>query len=194
MCEEADVSVLPHAGGEFGFMANESLWSRGVDHLGFQPQDVTSESEQVNTYIFSAMHYSPQNFLSTIVLGGVFERFPKLRFGVIELSGGWLEPLAERADMAASICRRRLSGVLTMKPSEYIGRNVRVTPLRIEPVADHIDRYGLAECYCYSSDFPHPEGGTRPIAEFAEHVGRLGDAQAEKFFVTNAEWVLPPLN
>jgi len=194
LCQEADVSVLLHAGGEFGFLANESLWSKGVDHLGFQPQDMTSESEQVNTYIFSAMHLSPQNFLSTIVLGGVFERFPRLRFGVIELGGGWLAPAAEHLDQVAAIYRRRLSGALTLKPSEYIRRNVRVTPFRFEPVADYIERYGLEECYCYSSDFPHPEGGTRPIPEFAEHIGRLGTATAEKFFVANADWVLPALN
>jgi predicted TIM-barrel fold metal-dependent hydrolase len=194
LCQEADVPVLLHAGGEFGFMANESLWSKGVDHLGFQPQDITSESEQVNTYIFSSMHFSPQNFLSTIVLGGVFERFPRLRFGVIELGAGWLAPMAERLNQVASIYSRRLSAHLSIKPSEYILRNVRVTPYRFEPVADYIERYGMEECYCYSSDFPHPEGGTRPIPEFVERMGRLGAASAEKFFVANAEWVLPPLN
>lgn len=191
--QEADVSVLLHAGGEFGFMASEFLWSRGVDHLGFQPSDITSESEQVNTYMFSAMHFSPQNFLSTLVLGGVFERFPRLRFGVIELGGGWLAPMAEHLDLIAGIYSRRLAPVLSMKPSEYIRRNVRVTPYRFEPVADYIDRYGLAECYCYSSDFPHPEGGTRPISEFAGHIERLGQDSAEQFFVTNADWVLPAL-
>jgi len=61
-------------------------------------------------------------------------------------------------------------------------------------VADYIDRYGFAECYCFSSDFPHPEGGTRPIQEFAEHIDRLGQAVAEQFFVTNGEWLVPELS
>lgn len=193
LIEETNSVVLLHAGGEHGFMASES-WSKGVDHLGFQPSDMTSEKEQVNTYIFSSMYYSPQNFMSTVVLGGVFERFPKLRFGVIELGGLWLAPMAEHLDQIAGIYRNRLSGVLSLKPSEYIRRNVRVTPYRFEPVADYIDRYGLEECYCYSSDFPHPEGGTKPLQEFSENIGRLGPEVAEKFFVTNAEWLLPPLN
>src|SRR5258708_19280735 len=36
------------------------------------------------------------HFISMLVLGGVFERFPSLRFGAIEVGGGWLGPLAER--------------------------------------------------------------------------------------------------
>lgn len=173
-----------------GFLASES-WATGVDHLNFQPMDITSESEQINTYMFSSFHYAPQNFLSTLVLGGVFERFPRLRFGVIELGAIWLAPMAERLDQTAIIYKDRLSRVLSMKPSDYIRRNVRVTPYRIEPVADYIDRYGYAECYCYSSDFPHPEGGTKPIQQFVEHIERLGPTVAEQFFVTNAEWLLP---
>lgn len=190
LLQEANAAALLHAGGEQGFLASES-WATGVDHLNFQPMDITSESEQINTYMFSSFHYAPQNFLSTLVLGGVFERFPRLRFGVIELGAIWLAPMAERLDQTAIIYKDRLSQVLSLKPSDYIRRNVRVTPYRIEPVADYIDRYGYAECYCYSSDFPHPEGGTKPIQQFVEHIGRLGQTVAEQFFVTNAEWLLP---
>lgn len=193
LIQEADAAALLHAGGEFGFMASNS-WPAGVDHLNFQPTDITSESEQINPYMFSSLSYAPQNFLSTIVLGGVFERFPRLRFGVIELGAGWLGPLTERLDQIAVIYRQRMSQTLSLKPSEYVRRNVRVTPYRFEPVADYIDRYGLEECYCYSSDFPHPEGGTEPIREFAKHIERLGLAFAEQFFVTNGEWLVPALH
>lgn len=190
LLQEANAAALLHAGGERGFLGSES-WAIGVDHLNFQPMDMTSESEQVNTYIFSSFHYAPQNFLSTLILGGVFERFPRLRFGVIELGAIWLAPMAERLDQTAAIYKGRLAPVLSLKPSDYVRRNVRVTPYRFEPVADYIDRYGFEECYCYSSDFPHPEGGTRPLQEFVEHISRLGETAAEKFFVTNAEWLLP---
>lgn len=193
LLQEADATALLHAGGEHGFLASEA-WPAGVEHLNFQPMDMTSESEQINTYIFSSFHYAPQNFLSMLVLGGVFERFPRLRFGVIELGAIWLAPLAERLDQIAAIYKDRLAPVLSMRPSDYIRRNVRVTPYRNEPVADYIDRYGYEDCYCYSSDFPHPEGGTRPIPEFMSNIERLGHTLAEKFFVTNAEWLLPALH
>ena len=105
----------------------------------------------------------------------------------------WLGPMAAHLDNVMKIFRRRMSGVLSLKPSEYVQRNIRVTPYWFENVADYIDHHGLADCYCYSSDFPHPEGGTRPIQDFEERIGRLGQKSAEAFYVTNAEWVLPEL-
>jgi hypothetical protein len=81
-----------------------------------------------------------------------------------------------------------------MKPSDYVRRNVRITPFRFEPVADYIERSGFRECYCYSSDFPHPEGGTAPLADFSRSIERLGSDAAEGLFVRNAEWLLAPLS
>lgn len=188
--EESGSSAVLHAGGEYGFLASYD-WANGVEHLNFRPTDIASECEQINIFAFSALQYAPQNLLTTLVLGGVFERFPTLRFGVLELGSGWLGPLAERLDHIADIYHRRMSGVLALKPSEYLRRNVRLTPYRFERVADYIERYGFAECYCYSSDFPHPEGGTEPLAEFSRHIERLGNGFAEQFFVTNGEWLLP---
>jgi predicted TIM-barrel fold metal-dependent hydrolase len=190
MLEQAEAPALLHIGGEQGFVASDG-WGRGVDHLDFRPHDFMSETEQINTYAFASFHYAPQNFITTLVLGGVFERFPNLRFGAIELGAGWLAPMAERLDQVADIFARRLAPALSMKPSDYVRRNLRVTPFRFEPVADYIDRQGFGECYCYASDFPHPEGGSEPLAEFSQRIERLGQSAAENLFVRNAEWLLP---
>ncbi|GAB6040381.1 amidohydrolase family protein [Endothiovibrio diazotrophicus] len=191
--EEANATVTLHAGGEDGFLASRG-WDDGVDHLKFDSIDYAAEGEQIGTYLFAAMSLAPQNFLTVLVLGGVFERFPRLRFAAIELGAHWLAPMALHLDHTAQIFKRRFDGVLTMKPSEYIRRNVRVTPYRVENIADYIDRYGMAECYCYSSDFPHPEGGNDPVTDFGNHIARLGDSMNQQFFSTNGEWVLPPLS
>jgi predicted TIM-barrel fold metal-dependent hydrolase len=192
MMQEANATVTLHAGGEDGFTASRQ-WDTGVDHLQFQSIDYSAEGEQIGTYLFSTMSLAPQNYITTLVLGGVFERFPRLRFGVIELGAHWLAPMALHLDNTYKIFKRRFEGVLTMPPSEYIHRNIRVTPYRIENVADYIDRYGLAQCYCYSSDFPHPEGGNAPITDFTRSIDRLGAEMSKGFFVSNAQWVLPAI-
>jgi len=198
MIQEAGATVMIHLGGgrsvgdEFDFIKNPN-WDKGLSHLAQQPHDITGEGDQMNTFTFSAMHYAPQNFISALILGGVFERFPNLRFGTIELGAIWLGPMSAHLDNVVRVFRKRMTGVLSMKPSEYVRRNIRVTPFWFENVADFIDHYGLPECYCYSSDFPHPEGGTRPMQEFEERIGRLGQKTAESFFIHNAEWVLPKL-
>lgn len=192
LLEESSAAVTLHAGGEEGFLASQS-WDDGVNHLKFETIDYSAEGEQISPYLFSTMSLAPQNFVTLMVLGGVFERFPKLRFGVIELGAHWLAPLALHLDNTYKIFTRRFEGVLSMLPSEYIRRNVRVTPYRVENVADYIDRYGMAECYCYSSDFPHPEGGQAPINDFESHLARLTPKVITDFFCRNGEWVLPSL-
>lgn len=129
--------------------------------------------------------------LIPLVMGGVFERFSDLRFGVIEYGAQWLGPLVERMDMHAALMRK-VGGGLPMKPSEYIRRNVRCTPFWSEPVDRYIDRYGLEDVYCFSTDFPHIEGGKDPVGKFHASLDRLGDDVVEKFFVTNADLLFAP--
>jgi len=199
MVQEANATIMLHLGGgrsvgdEFDFLKNPN-WDKGITHFGQQADHIIAEGDQMNPFTACSMFYAPQNFISTLILGGVFERFPNLRFGAIELGAIWLGPLSAHLDNVLKIFRKRMDGVLSLKPSEYIRRNIRVTPYWFESVADYIDHHGLAECYCYSSDFPHPEGGTRPLQEFEERISRLGQKSAEDFYVNNAEWVLPELN
>ena len=49
----------------------------------------------------------------------------------------------------------------------------------------------MPEIYAFSTDFPHPEGGTDPIGRMAADMQPLGDAALEAFFIHNAELLLP---
>ncbi len=61
----------------------------------------------------------------------------------------------------------------------------------IEDIGAMIDRFGLEEVYCFSTDFPHPEGGMDPLEKMTASVARHGDAMLERLLVTNAELFLP---
>lgn len=128
--------------------------------------------------------------LIPLVMGGVFERFPDLRFGVIEFGAQWLGPLVERMDLHATLMAK-VGAALPLKPSEYVRRNIRCTPYWSEPVDRFIDRYGLEDVYCFSTDFPHVEGGKDPVHRFQATLAGLGDDMVEQFFVTNAELLFP---
>ena len=65
------------------------------------------------------------------------------------------------------------------------------TPFFWERTALQIERYGMPEIYAFSTDFPHPEGGTDPIGRMAADMQPLGDAVLEAFFIHNAELLLP---
>lgn len=145
--------------------------------------------EQFGPFYIVVAHLAAEVYLTCLLMGGVFERFPKLRFGAIEFGASWLGPLAERLDRHASLLTK-IGVDYPLLPSEYLRRNVRVTPQWTEPVDVLVDRYGLHECYVFSTDYPHIEGGRHPVASFAEMAARVRPGYVEQFFVTNGELLL----
>ena len=190
LCAEADVPVTLHLGTEFGFLAS-SRWSANVE--AFHPSDKSSIEFTIEPHRAVTVHYSAENFLAAMVLGGVFERHPRLRFGAIELSASWIGPLAERLDMwVEREFRSRFTKLLSMRPSEYIARNVRVTPFPFEPVDWYLERYpNLASVYCYATDYPHVEGGKESKRVFAETLSKATPGLRDQFFFENGAWLLP---
>jgi predicted TIM-barrel fold metal-dependent hydrolase len=140
-------------------------------------------------------HIMAQTFLATTVMGGVFDRHPKLRLGIIELGAVWVGPLCDLLDMwwGSSVSIKQPPGCyrLPEKPSNYIRRNVRVSPFYFEEIDRYIRLYDLGEVLCFASDYPHIEGGFDPVGAFYERLAPFGREQVEKFFVTNGEWLLP---
>jgi predicted TIM-barrel fold metal-dependent hydrolase len=189
-CAHADVPVTIHLGTDFGFLAS-SQWSKGVEV--FHPSDKSTIELPIEPYRATTIHFCAENMISTMVLGGVFERHPALRFGAIELSAGWVAPLAERLDWwAAGQFRSRLSGTLSLRPSEYIARNVRVTPFYFEPVARYHDRDpALWPVYCYATDYPHVEGGKDSRKVLSDALASIPAEARDQFFGRNGELLLP---
>jgi predicted TIM-barrel fold metal-dependent hydrolase len=186
---EREAPVMAHVGSDLGFLGS-SEWSNAP---AFAPNKLALEVG-LEPYSFSTIHLAVEHFLTVMVMGGVFERHPRLRFGAIELGAHWLGPLADNLDMwATKVFARRLKPTLSELPSAYLARNVRVTPHNmIEPVAEFMTRYpSLAGCYCYSTDYPHLEGGAFVRDKVHAMLAPLGDEALEKYFVTNGTWLLP---
>jgi predicted TIM-barrel fold metal-dependent hydrolase len=186
---EHNIPVLAHVGSDLGFLSS-SEWSSAP---AFKPHKLGLEVG-LEPYSYSTLHLAIEHFLTVMVMGGVFERHPMLRFGAIELGAHWLGPLGDSLDMwATKVFARRMTNTISRKPSEYLARNVRVTPHNVvEPVDQFFTRYPhLASCYCYSTDYPHIEGGTDIKAKVYRMLQPLGDPVLEKYFATNGEWLLP---
>jgi predicted TIM-barrel fold metal-dependent hydrolase len=187
---EADVPVMLHVSGEAGFLASMA-WGNAP---AFAPGKVESTELGLEPFSMATFHNAITTYVTAMVLGGVFERHPNLRFGAIECGAHWLGPLAENLDMwATKVFQSRLSPFLSTKPSDYVARNVRVTPFALwEDVRSYIERYPqLADCYCYSTDYPHFEGGVNSMQLFHDRLAPLGEEVVDKFFRRNGELLLP---
>ena len=116
---------------------------------------------------FHAIAHSAQNFLTAMIYDQVFQRFPKLMCGVIELGATWVPGFLRTLDQGHMAFRKSepLLNGLTMRPSEFFRRQVRVSLFPYEDAGWLIDQAG-PDIFMFASDFPHPEGGRDPLGRF----------------------------
>jgi predicted TIM-barrel fold metal-dependent hydrolase len=192
MCEAARITILAHVGADFEFLSSAE-WRNAPQFEGWK----AGEEFQMDPWTLSTLHLPVQNFVATMVLGGVFERFADLRFGACEVTAQWVGPLAENLDLWFANQRKFSLGNmegdlrLSMKPSDYIRRNTRYSLFDIEPVDTYIRRYEMPEIYCYASDYPHPEGGRQPMVDVSARVAPFGQDVLQQVFVDNGAWLMP---
>jgi predicted TIM-barrel fold metal-dependent hydrolase len=155
-------------------------------------KDRSGAEEALGPFYFVISHMAPEVWLISMVMGKVFERFPRLRFGVIEVGASWVGPMCERMDLHAKLIAK-VGITYAMTPSEFVRRNVRVTPFWHEDVNVMVERHGLKEVYCFSTDYPHVEGSRDPIGRFRKTIDRLGPDYEEAFFCENGSLLFPDL-
>jgi predicted TIM-barrel fold metal-dependent hydrolase len=182
---EAGVPVTLHIGGQEGFFGSSAWQETDLLRPG-----TFSDGEPVGPHMLATMQLSAQNYLACMLYGGVFDRHPGLRVGVIELGAMWVGPFVDLLEDRLQLSRR-LRQALQRRPTEVFVAQIRVTPFYWERTARQIERYGMPEVYAFSTDFPHPEGGTDPIGRMAADIEPLGTDALEAFFVRNAELLLP---
>lgn len=189
MLAEANCVVALHVGTEGKHFEPLQVWRDAPAFEGYRSLGEFS----TDPWYLSNVHLPAQNFLTTMVLGGVFIRHPALRVAVSEVGAHWVGPMMEAMD----IWHRNLTAFsphsqrLTQLPSSFVKSNIRVSPFSFEDVAVYLDRYDIGGVVCFSSDYPHVEGGKSAMKAFYQNLERHGPKIVEKFFVTNGEFVLP---
>jgi predicted TIM-barrel fold metal-dependent hydrolase len=153
-----------------------------------RPKDITGAEQGENLRVrdFMLLSVGPQQFLTALVFDGVFERFPKLRGGVIELGAGWVPQFLRTLDMSQRIFKRTDESVaaLPLKASDYIRRAVKFTPFPGEDVGRMIRDAG-PDLFLFSSDYPHPEGTDDPIGRFERTFTDISEEAKDKFYYRN---------
>jgi predicted TIM-barrel fold metal-dependent hydrolase len=93
----------------------------------------------------------------SLTAGGVLERFPRLRVGLLEGNCGWAPWLLQRLDEHWEWVGAHEAPELTMKPSAYFHRNCYLSvEADEESVKYYVDAYG-DENLVFSTDYPHAD-------------------------------------
>ena len=179
LLQEAKIPVLFHVGGEEK-MARDYL-ENGLPYV----KDFHGGDENFTSLTFMTIPLSVWQTLSALVIDGVFDRFPNLKWGAIELGASWLPSLMQFMDSGvAAFGKEERLQKLSGKPSEILRRQFRATPYPHENTRWIIENSG-EDMILFSSDFPHVEGGRNPLKRFNESLEGVSDVARRKFFRDN---------
>jgi predicted TIM-barrel fold metal-dependent hydrolase len=179
--QEAGIPVVLHVGGG-GTLLDPHYFENGLPAV----PDFHGGAENFRSIDYMAIPFPVMQTLSAWILDGMLERFPRLKIGVIEQGASWLPGLMRQLDSALaafSKMEERLQK-LTLRPSEYVTRQIRATPYPAEDVGFIIEQAGEEVCL-FSSDYPHVEGGRNPIKRFEDSMARLPERAKQRFYADN---------
>lgn len=164
VCEELEVPVSSHGG-------------TGAPEYAKTPSSAVLMIAEVPFY--------SQRPLQQLLLGGVFQRFPNLRFVITESGCAWVPQLLKRLDyLLAGIRKNGAIGelrfsedmVLPLSATEYFTRNVWVGVSQPTPEDARTALSFTNGHFMWGSDYPHDEG-TGPFTR--EHLRQLFHATPE---------------
>jgi uncharacterized protein len=179
--QEAGIPVVLHVGGG-GKLLDPDYFENGLPAV----PDFHGGAENFRSVDYMAIPYPVMQTLATLILDGVLERFPRLRIGVIEQGASWLPGWMRQLDSAHAAFARMEERLqkLSLRPSEYVKRQIRVTPYPTEDVGWIIAQAGEEVCL-FSSDYPHVEGGRNPIKRFEESLRAAAEPAKQRFYADN---------
>jgi predicted TIM-barrel fold metal-dependent hydrolase len=176
----------------------EVVWSAAEDlgmvallHIGLAPAMYhpgwanTDDPALIRLVSVMQPHQTAQVLLTMLVFGGVFERHPRLTVLMSELGIDWFASTVTWMDGMADSPLVVGDYRLPLRPSDYVRRNVRISPL---PAPHQVPRAlldQLPECVAFSSDYPHFEGNDDPIGHYRTALADIDGERRDAFFANN---------
>jgi len=197
----AMVAPAPIDGRALAHPDHDRIWAAFVDrgitpvfHVADQPRVFDDcwfgEGESTLPVVESVLLWVPAALaLTDLILNGVFERFPGLRVGVVELSSVWVPQFLLMLDGGYDFTAKfngRAAASLRRRPSEYFTEHVRVSSFSYENPARLTAQ--STDLYMCCSDYPHSEGTATPLADYSR-AGCDPESRAG-LFSGNVEYLL----
>jgi predicted TIM-barrel fold metal-dependent hydrolase len=131
--------------------------------------------------------------LGRVLMGGICERFPGLRFLCLESGGGWIPTLVQRLDEQVRAFPREAPW-LKLLPSEYFRRQCYAGFEAEEWNLAASARFLGADRILWASDYPHPEYHPGIMRELRESLESLSAPEQRQILGANAitAYRLPP--
>jgi predicted TIM-barrel fold metal-dependent hydrolase len=187
------VMMPGHPGVEdYDSRAYDDFWEAAVDvglplsfHILTTRETSPVRGPKMNAFL--AVIRGCQDIMGTLILGGVFERHPKLRIVCVEADAGWVPHFMYRMDHAWKRHRNWLPAgqALSRLPSEYFAEHVYTT-FQDDWVAFKTANLMNWRRLMWANDFPHSDS-TWPWSQalLEEHAADLTEEQRRAILSEN---------
>ncbi len=162
-------------------------------HSGVGPDDYGMSPGLTAIYATESYWWAARP-LWALILGGVFERHPSLRYVVAENGGWWAPDIIARMDskwLGDHATRKFGPAVfragLSMKPSDYLNRNCWFAASVMGPIeVERRHAIGIGNLM-WGDDFPHPEGSWPHTREWiTDRFGAIPESESRRILGLNA--------
>ena len=164
----------------------DRFWAAAVDlnisltvHLGGRIVRFTNKKRLLTDML--ASKFAMAEVVSILILGGVFDRFPKLRFATIESGGGWMAFAADYMDRTWEKQRFWLGSELKNPPSFYMDQNIFTSFIHDRSAIESRHMPG-AKNIMWSTDYPHSETTFPDTAKWIDRIFE-GVPEADKHMI-----------
>ena len=120
----------------------------------------TAGSDRFNTFTewHTVVHpHEAQYALLSMIVHGVYERFPRLRGAYMEAGCGWLPSWLHRIDEHLELAGAAEAPELTMSATEYFRRNCWISTECDDRFVADVIRWMGDDHIVFETDFPHPD-------------------------------------
>ncbi|MSY23233.1 MAG: amidohydrolase family protein, partial [Actinobacteria bacterium] len=162
------VPTMWHDKPSYGHPSYDPIWAACeeaglVVHTHSGEGDWDSYNDNIAQFVLEVPFWT-HRILWQLLLSGKFDKFPGLRYAVVECGSYWLGDLLWKADTTFGAngkvkkLNSRTKGLMKRLPSEYLGENVFIgasTMSREEIRRRHVN--GI-DALMWGTDYPHPEG------------------------------------
>lgn len=179
--EAAGLPIVFHVGGG-GRLLNPDFFANGLPPV----PDFHGGDDNFRSVDYLAIQYPPMQAVAVMIIDRVLDRFPELKLGIIEQGASWVPGWMRAMDSAHRAFYKNEERLqqMALKPSEYVRRQIRVTPYPHEDAGWIIANAGEEVCL-FSSDYPHVEGGRNPLKRFEESMADVSVTAKRRFYCDN---------
>src|SRR5215472_2398192 len=128
------------------------------EYMGLNAPTAGSDRFDTFTEWHTVVHpHEAQCAVLSMIVHGVFERFPRLRVAYMEAGCGWLPSWLHRIDEHLELAGAAEAPELTMSATDYFRRNCWISTECDDPFVADVIRWLGDDHILFESDFPHPD-------------------------------------